>query len=75
MYKAHIPVATNNTVYFKPNTQAEMDEMMHSMKIGDMIYSKWVFDGMWYVMGLNDESDPTSNAYFQILSWTSNYHH
>ena len=64
MYKAYIPAATTNTIYFKPETQAEMDNMMHLMKVGDMIYSKWVFSGLWYVMGLNDETDPTSKCLF-----------
>ena len=64
MSREYIPVATSDTVYFEPKTQAEMDEMMHTMKVGDMIYSKWVFDGLWYVMGLNDEADPSSKCLF-----------
>ena len=64
MSKEYIPVVTNDTVYFKPQTKQEMDEMMHRMKIGDMIYSKWVFDGLWYVMGLNDETDQSSKCLF-----------
>ena len=55
--KEYIPVATSETVYYEPQTQAEFEEMTAIMKVGDMIYSKWVFSGLWYTMGLNDEND------------------
>jgi hypothetical protein len=42
-----------------------MENMIHMMKIGDMIFSKWTFSrGMWYTMGLNDKSDPTTKCLF-----------
>jgi len=67
MSNEYIPVATANTVYYEPQTQQEMDEMTAIMKVGDMIFSKWVFQasgGMWYTMGLNDETDPESMCLF-----------
>jgi len=64
MSQEYIPVATSDTIYYKPETQAEMDEMMHIMKVGDMIFSKWVFNGLWYVMGLNDKTNPESKCLF-----------
>ena len=65
MSKEYIPVATANTIYFEPKTQAEMETMMHMMKVGDMIFNKWVFSrGMWYTMGLNDKTDPTTKCLF-----------
>lgn len=52
MSREYIPVATADTLYFKPKTQAEMEIMIRMMKIGDMIFNKWVFSqGMWYTMG------------------------
>jgi len=67
MSNEYIPVATASTVYYEPQTQQEMDEMTAIMKVGDMIFSKWVFQasgGMWYTMGLNDETDPESMCLF-----------
>jgi len=63
----YIPVATSSTVYYKPETEQEMEEMTALMKVGDMIFSKWVFQasgGMWYTMGLNDKNDPESMCLF-----------
>ena len=62
--KEYIPVATSDTVYYEPQTQEEFEEMTEQMKVGDMIYSKWVFSGLWYTMGLNDETDPESMCLF-----------
>jgi len=65
MSKEYIPVATNSTVYFKPETQAEMDEMIPQMKLGDMAFLPWMFsNGMWYTMGLNVEKDSESLCLF-----------
>ncbi|MCL2224892.1 MAG: hypothetical protein FWB96_07995 [Defluviitaleaceae bacterium] len=65
MSKEYIPVTTADTLYFKPKTQAEMENMIHMMNVGDMIFSKWTFSrGMWYTMGLNDEADPTTKCLF-----------
>jgi hypothetical protein len=64
MSNEYIPVATANTVYYEPQTQQEMDEMTALMKVGDMIFSKWVFNGLWYTMGLNDKTDPESMCLF-----------
>jgi hypothetical protein len=65
MSKQYIPVATNKTVYFEPQTKEEMDGMIEKMKLGDMLFNKWVFSrGMWYTMGLNDKNDPTTKCLF-----------
>ncbi|MCL2190339.1 MAG: TnpV protein [Defluviitaleaceae bacterium] len=75
MSREYIPVATSSTVYYKPETQQEFEEMTALMKVGDMIFSKWVFrasGGMWYTMGLNDKADLTTMCLFPniILSET-----
>jgi len=64
MSKEYIPIATSNTVYFEPQTREEFDELMEVVKVGDMVYSKWVFNGMWYTVGLNDINDPSSKCLF-----------
>lgn len=64
MSKEYIPVATAETTYYEPQTQQEFEEMTERMKVGDMILNKWVFSGMWYTMGLMDESDPTTKCLF-----------
>ncbi|MCL2363300.1 MAG: TnpV protein [Defluviitaleaceae bacterium] len=65
MSKEYIPVATNETVYFKPQTKDEMDSMIPQMKLGDMLFAPWVFSkGMWYTLGLNDETDLSSKCLF-----------
>jgi len=60
----YIPVATASTAYYEPKTQQEFEEMTELMKLGDMIYSKWVFNGLWYTMGFNDKNDPTTLCLF-----------
>ena len=62
----YIPVATADTIYHKPQTEQEMEQMTAIMKVGDMIFSKWVFKprGMWYTMGLMDKADPTTMMLF-----------
>ena len=61
----YIPVATNATVYFKPPTKEEMNNMIPQMKLGDMLFAPWVFNkGMWYTLGLNDKTDPSSKCLF-----------
>ena len=63
----YIPVATADTAYYKPETQEEFEQMTEQMKLGDMIFSKWVFQasgGIWYTMGLNDDKDPTTLCLF-----------
>jgi len=65
MYKEFIPVATKDTVYFKPQTQEEMEAMIPQMKLGDMIFLPWIGSrGMWYTLGLNDETDLSSTSLF-----------
>jgi len=64
MSNEYIPVATASTVYYKPETKQEMDEMTAIMKVGDMILDKWVFNGLWYTMGLLDKNDPETTALF-----------
>ena len=67
MRKEYIPVATSSTVYYKPQTQQEFDSLIETMNIGDMIFSKWIFQasgGIWYTMGLMDETDPTTKMLF-----------
>ena len=48
MRKEYIPVATSDTVYYKPQTEAEFNALIETMKIGDMIFSKWVFQASSY---------------------------
>jgi len=57
-------VATASTVYYEPKTEQEMDEMTAIMKVGDMIFNKWVFNGLWYTMGLLDKNDPETTCLF-----------
>ena len=65
MYKEYIPVATKNTIYFKPHSEKEMDVMITQMKLGDMMFLPWMFSkGMWYTLGLNDETDLSSTSLF-----------
>jgi len=64
MSKEYIPVATSETVYYEPQTKEEFDELMEVVKVGDMVYNKWVFSGLWYTVGLNDETDPSSKCLF-----------
>jgi hypothetical protein len=67
MNREYIPVATATTVYYKPQTEQKMETMTALMKVGDMIFNKWVFQasgGIWYTMGLNDETDPTTMCLF-----------
>jgi len=67
----YIPKATADTIYYKPETQAEMEEMTQLMKVGDMIFSKWVFQasgGMWYTLGLCDRNNPESTALFPNIT-------
>ena len=68
MSKEYIPKATEDTAYYKPQTQEEMEQMTEQMKLGDMIYSKWVFNGLWYTMGLNDKNDPTTLCLFPNIT-------
>jgi len=67
MSKGYIPVATENTVYYEPKTEQEMEKMIALMKVGDMIFNKWAFQavgGLWYTMGLNDKNDPETTCLF-----------
>lgn len=64
MSNEYILVATANTVYYEPQTEQEMEQMTALMKVGDMIFNKWVFSGLWYTMGLNDKNDPESMCLF-----------
>ena len=67
MSNEYIPVATANTVYYEPQTEQEMADMTEVMKVGDMIFNKWVFQasgGIWYTLGLLDKNDPTTMCLF-----------
>jgi hypothetical protein len=64
MSKEYIPVATTYTKYYEPQTQQEFDDLVEVVKVGDMVCSKWVFDGLWYTVGLNDKDDPTTICLF-----------
>ena len=64
MSKHYIPVPTSKTTYYEPKTEEEQDALFDEMQVGDMLYNKWVFNGLWYTMGLLDESDPTSKCLF-----------
>ena len=37
MSDEYIPVATAETIYYKPQTEQEMEQMTAIMKVGDMI--------------------------------------
>ena len=67
MRKEYIPVATSATNYYEPQTQQKFDQLMEQMKVGDMIFNKWVFEtigGLWYTMGLMDENNPDTKMLF-----------
>jgi len=67
MSNEYIPVASASTVYYKPETQQEFDELVQTANVGDMIFSKWVFQasgGIWYTVGLMEKSDPTTKMLF-----------
>ena len=67
MRKEYIPVTTSETIYYKPQTKQEFDSLIENMKVGDMIFSKWVFQasgGIWYTMGLMDENNPNTKMLF-----------
>jgi len=64
MGKEYIPVTTANTKYYEPQTQQEFDDLMEGVKVGDMVFSKWVLGGIWYTVGLNDETNPASKCLF-----------
>jgi hypothetical protein len=67
MSKEYIPVATSDTTYYEPQTKEEFDNLMEIVKIGDMVHNKWVFEssgGLWYTVGLNDETDLSSKCLF-----------
>jgi len=64
MSREYIPVATSETVCYEPQTKEEFDELMEVVKVGDMVYSKWVFNGLWYTVGLNDVNDLTTICLF-----------
>jgi len=71
MSKEYIPKATADTTYYKPETQEEMEQMTAIMKLGDMLFNKWVFQasgGMWYTMGLMDDKDPTTLCLFPNIT-------
>jgi len=64
MSREYIPVATTDTIYYEPQTQQEFDDLLEIVKVGDMVYNKWVSDGLWYTVGLNDKNDPTTICLF-----------
>ena len=67
MRKEYIPVATSDTIYYKPQTEVEFNALIVKMKVGDMIFSKWVFQasgGIWYTMGLMDKHNPETKMLF-----------
>jgi hypothetical protein len=67
MSKEYIPVATSTTVYYEPQTKHELETLAETMKVGDMVFNKWVFPangGLWYTMGLMDEADPSTKMLF-----------
>jgi len=42
-----------------------MEVMIEQMKLGDMLFVPWMFsNGMWYTLGLNDETDLSSTSLF-----------
>lgn len=45
----YIPVATKDTIYYKPQTKQEMEATYDFMKVGDMIFSGYlaVYGTQW----------------------------
>ena len=37
---------------------------MEIAKIGDMVYNKFIFNGLWHTVGLNDRNDPSTKCLF-----------
>jgi len=71
MSNEYIPMATADIVYYKPQTEQEMEQMAALMNVGDMIFNKWVFQasgGMWYTLGLNNKNDPTTLCLFPNIT-------
>ena len=46
MANRYIPVVTKKTIFYKPQTQEELDKLIETINIGDMIFNPWVFDGI-----------------------------
>ena len=67
-YEKRVHSGSNiKTIYYKPQTKQEFDALIESMKVGDMIFSKWVFQasgGIWYTMGLMDKHNPDTKMLF-----------
>ena len=64
MRKEYIPVVTDKTIFHKPQTQEELDNLIKTINIGDMVFNPFVFDGMWYTLGLLDKDDPNTRCLF-----------
>jgi len=64
MSKEYIPVAMKDTIYYKPQSQQEMEATYDFMKVGDMIFNQWVLGGIWFTMGMNDKNDPDTKCLF-----------
>ncbi|MCL1882926.1 MAG: TnpV protein [Defluviitaleaceae bacterium] len=64
MGREYIPVATKHTKYYEPNTEEEVMELFEIMKVGDMVFKKWIFSGLWYTLGLLDKEDSDSKCLF-----------
>ena len=64
MSNEYIPVATETTVYYESKTEQDFNDISKTMEVGDFIFSQWVFNGLWYTMGLLDKNDPESKCLF-----------
>jgi len=62
----YIPVSTSKTIYYEPQTQQEMTEMVKRMNLGDMILR--TENNLWYTMGLIDRIDPESLCLFPNIT-------
>ena len=64
MRKEYIPVVTDKTIFHKPQTQEELDNLIETINIGDMVFNPFVFNGMWYTLGLLDRDDTNTRCLF-----------
>ena len=64
MCNKYIPVATDATKYYKPQSEQEVKSLFAILKVGDMVFKHWVFSGMWYTVGLLDKTDQESICLF-----------
>ena len=68
MREEYIPVATSATKYYEPQNEHEVEVLVDEMNIGDMLFKKWIGNGMWYTLGLLDKDDMSSLCLFPNIT-------